>query len=912
MRPSTKTTNLAPARTDLLGRNLELARLRELFHAGRLVTVIGTGGIGKTRLAREFGRQAVPDYPGGVWMLELAKFSTGEEALRELAEMFGVGFGGASSALQPILETLRHKPPTLLVLDNLEHLIDEIADPIARILDRTRDVQILATSREPIRIGGEQRFKLSPLGQEAAVTLFMQRAQEVSPGFQMDEATTRTVADLVDRLDRLPLAIELAASRVNVLPPAQLVDRLTSRMRALRAKERDRPERHETLAATIEWSWELLTEPQRRGLALCSVFRGGFTLDALEVVAEHDAPEDLVEDLLERSLLEFDDTERGRRFHLFEMVRSTAEQKLAEMGPEGTSAKATALADAAFARHAQYYVQLIENTPPQKIYLRRDELPNLFIAQRRATDPATLTAVVLATGRVLRLFGGARLIEDALSELLGRRDLTHVSRLLLLRAIAAREGGDLASAYSDAREAIDTATDPADAADAQIVAGRILTEQGDFDGAAQRLAQGLDLATSANAIHLEVIALGDLAEHAVARGDFERAAQLHDDAVRRARAAGDDVMLGRALLNLATVQRRLLRSHEALTNLEESLALHAKVGDDRYRALAFAALGETRASLGDAEGAFDAFTLAQEFARNLGDSAVETRALLGMADLNEGDAAARTYLIRAVKLNEGPKGRGQEQEVSPHWRDEVIPRCHLALHDLLTFQPTLARPQLRRAISLVPDARWRGLLWGYLALSYAVAQELDPAEEALANLEEHWPEPADGLDARFFRAFVTLVAAGSAAKPSDVEQLTAQLDAMRPTSATWHDHDPVAMLAKIAQRIFHVAQRTLTVSRDGRRFAPPGADDVDFSRRGPLRKIIVALAHARVARPGEGLSPDDVLEAGWPGERVTQEAGAARVYSAVRTLRTHGLEEVLLTQDDGYLIDPDVAIVWTD
>jgi len=129
----------------------------------------------------------------------------------------------------------------------------------------------------------------------------------------------------------------------------------------------------------------------------------------------------------------------------------------------------------------------------------------------------------------------------------------------------------------------------------------------------------------------------------------------------------------------------------------------------------------------------------------------------------------------------------------------------------------------------------------------------------------------------------------------------------------WSAHDPVVVLAEVMEQLFGpAAARVLGVSRDGRRFVPPGQDEVDFSRRGPLRKIIVALAEARQARPGEGLSPDDILEAGWPGDIVTAEAGAARVYSAIRTLRTHGLEEVLLTQDDGYLIDPNVAIHWLD
>lgn len=907
-RPTTKTTNLTPARTDLIGRNLELARLREIFATSRFVTVTGIGGTGKTRLAREFGQISVTDFPGGVWMVELAKFDGVDEALRELADMLGLGFADPATSVAPIIEALRNKPRTLVVFDNVEHLIDQIADPISRILDGTKDVCILATSREPVRIAGEQRFKLTPLGHEAAVRLFQRRATEVIPSFKLDDSNREVIEELVDRLDRLPLAIELAASRINVLPPEKLMERLSSRMHALRAKDRDRPERHETLAATIEWSWELLDKPQRDGLAQCSAFRGGFTLDALESVVDYSGfAEDLVEDLVERSLIEFEDGDYGRRFFLFEMVRSAAEAKLAQSGES----------EDVFARHAQFYVDLIERTSRPQLYERRPELPNLLAALRRVSDPDRKAGVVLAASRLLRLSGGVALVEETLSELVGvASDDKVVAALLMHRAVAVFERREVETALSDLDRAIDIAQkagDSATAADAFILKGLMLTDSNRDDEAREQLARGLEIARDTNDARLEASALGNLGISMSNEGKLKKAEAYFTEAVGKARLAKDDVLTGRSLMNLAVCQSIQRRWQEALANLEESLEFHERVGDDRYRGRAYNALGHVRARLGDVDAAFEAYTLGHEFAHNLGDREAETVALIGLGELGRSQSD-RTYLVKAVQLNEG----------GSHWNHEAKARSHLAVSDMLERRHELARPQFRRAIGLVADhdSRWSGLLWGYLALSYAMTADSDTALDALKHLRSAWVEYDESvLDSAVFGTVVEVVAAGTMANPGDVASLRRQVDALQEADLSefearapgWYEHHPGTTLKQLVESVFGPASAmTLAVARDGRRFIPPGEEEVDFSRRGPLRKIIVALAEAREESMGEGLSADDVLEAGWPGDIVTPDAGAARVYSAIRTLRANGLEDVLLTQDDGYLFDPDVAILWLD
>lgn len=909
MRQTTKTTNLTPARTDLIGRDLEVARLRELFGEGRLVTVTGLGGTGKTRLSREFGQLAVPDFPGGVWMVELANFDGVDEAMRELAQMLGLGFAGSASAVEPIIEALKNKPRTLVIFDNLEHLIDEIADPIARIIDRTKEVCVLATSREPLRIAGEQRFKLMPLSHEAAVKLFVRRATEVIPSFQLEDANREAIEELVDRLDRLPLAIELAASRISVLPPAQLVNRITERMTALRARDRDRPARHETIAATLEWSWDLLDEDQRKGLAQCAAFRGGFTLDALQHVVEYDGHyEDLIEDLVERSLVEFEDTDRGRRFYLFDLVRNAAEQKLAESGR----------ADDVYSRHAQYYATLVETTPPERIYERQQDLSNLLVALRRVTDDALKAKVAIAAARVLRLAASVPLIEETLSELMARvNDDRIAAQLLLFRAVAAFERRQLDDSIADSERAIQLAEQVGDletAADALTFHGFTLFSRGERDKGNAMLERGLDVARKARNPRLETVALGNLAIAASHSGELAKAEKLFEQAIARCREAGDEVLMGRSLMNLAICQTYQGRWQEAVTNLEESLKYLDRVEDDRHRGIAYNALGEVQAKLGDARKAYEAYSLGRDIAHALGNRTGETAALIGLGELG-GGVGDRTYLVQAVQLNEG----------SGTFVDEAIARSHLALHDFLGRRHELARPQLRRAIGLVAeqDPRWSGILWSYLALSYAMTQDSGSANEAFAAMTDAWSAEASEVAAlaalveNAVEVFVRGAAAGSDEVRELRETLASRSQDLRGSyahrAASWPDHEPFDALAALMDSVYGpVSATTLSVSRDGRRFIPPHGDEVDFSRRGPLRKIIVALAEAREERPGEGLSADDVLDAGWPGDIVTADAGAARVYSAIRTLRTNGLEEVLITQDDGYLIDPEVAILWLD
>jgi predicted ATPase/DNA-binding SARP family transcriptional activator len=345
--------NSLPAPLDeLIGRAEALAELRTLIPAGRLLTLVGPGGVGKTRLAAAAaGEQTRPD---GVHLVELAPLPPGDTRVAE--QVLGVlglheAPGPAGSAADRLVAALRHRE-MLLVLDNCEHVIGAAAALAGRLLRDAPGVSVLATSREPLLLSGERIWEVGPLAlaadpadvdsvrRSAAARLFAARATAQTRGFRLDERTAPAVAQLCRRLDGLPLALELAATRVRALGVQGVVDRLDDRFRLLTTRQRDVPERQRTLTAVIGWSWDLLDPPDRAVLARLSVFRDGCTPEAAERVCDADL--DAVDRLVERSLVV---AEPGPRYRLLESVAEFGAGRL----PDATAIRA---------RHADYYLEL--------------------------------------------------------------------------------------------------------------------------------------------------------------------------------------------------------------------------------------------------------------------------------------------------------------------------------------------------------------------------------------------------------------------------------------------------------------------------------------------------------------------------------------------------------------------------
>ena len=395
--------NLRPAATSLIGRESEVAEISAALGAHRLVTLTGVGGVGKTRLALEVGGRLVDEFPDGVWVFELAAVADPDAVPDAVAAVLGITQQPGQSMSESVAAALEGRV-RLLIFDNCEHVRDTTADLVEAILAHSATVKILATSREGLGVADEQLWLVPSLDVGAgvdspAVSLFVERAHSVSSRFSVahpDEAAA--VLEICRRVDGIPLAIELAASRMASMTTIEVRDRLHQRFRLLVGSRRAL-ERHQTLRQAVAWSYDLLDGAERALLDRCSVFAGGFNLESTCAIIDSDddlAVLDLLDALVRKSLLIADRSAGRTRYSMLETIRQFAEEQLA------TSAASDELRIA----HARYYagreadVLALWDSPRQREAYTwfGTEMPNLRTAFRWAADWGDLdTAVTLAT-----------------------------------------------------------------------------------------------------------------------------------------------------------------------------------------------------------------------------------------------------------------------------------------------------------------------------------------------------------------------------------------------------------------------------------------------------------------------------------------------------------------------------------
>lgn len=372
-RPGGPRHNLPVALTSFIGRGRELREVTGLLDRHRLVTLTGAGGAGKTRLAIEAASAHADACPDGVWLVELAGLDEAALVPAEVASALGLTLRSRRSALEGLGAQLAGWD-ALLVLDNCEHLVTACAVLAEHLLGTGPRLRVLATSREPLRVGGEVTWRVpslvlpdrahrrdpAELMAYESVRLFCERAADVAPGFALDADNAEAVTDICLRLDGMPLALELAAARVGALSPAQIADRLTDSLAVLTAGSRTALDRQQTLRATLRWSHDLLTDDERRLFRRLAVFAGSFPLEGAEAVAAGDGIDardvaDLLGRLVDKSLVVTDEERGGYRYRLLETMRQYANELLAEAGE----------APALRARHFTYNLNLAAAADPE-------------------------------------------------------------------------------------------------------------------------------------------------------------------------------------------------------------------------------------------------------------------------------------------------------------------------------------------------------------------------------------------------------------------------------------------------------------------------------------------------------------------------------------------------------------------
>jgi predicted ATPase len=574
-------TNLPAERSVFVGRERELATVAGLVRSARLVTLTGVGGVGKTRLAIRAASGLAPEFPGGVWIVELAPLIDAALVPSTMASAVGASALGGLDPAEAVCRYLAHRR-ALVVLDNCEHVIEAAAGLVDRMLGAAPRVRVLATSREALDVVGESAWRVPSLsldtddGAGDAVALFAERAAQVLPGFSLTDPAARDAAVAVcRRLDGIPLAIELAAARAKVMSVDQIAAHLDERFRLLTRGGRTAVARQQTLQGAIDWSYELLAAQERGLFETLGVFAGDFDLAAVAAVAGLDEFDvlDLIERLVDKSMVEAQPSRN--RYRLLETLRQYAWDRLVLAGRLGDGRDA----------HAAYFVELAaeqarrtrEGEAHTAILDRLEaEYDNLraalawLIEEHRADEAARMVHRLIGLFNIRHPGEGYAWLRQvvAIAEGLPARSR---ARLLGDTAWAAMNAGDTDALYSYAHKAIDVGGDDAPAVAHYLLGRRHLSTKLDYAAAGDHVRRALATARATGDLTTEAMATADLVLLAADLGDQAEVRRLAPEAIAQSERLGIPTIVAVAYTNAGLGLARVGALQEAGVMFERGL-----------------------------------------------------------------------------------------------------------------------------------------------------------------------------------------------------------------------------------------------------------------------------------------------------------------------------------------------------
>jgi len=879
-------------RTPFIGRERERNLLRdELARGTALLTVSGPSGIGKTRLVRHVLSEIGDRFEGGAFFCDL---STSRER-RDVEAAVSRTLGLSDLHGEALTRAIGNRGAVLFVLDNLDGVARQIGPVLGNWIDGSLHLQIIATSILPVEIEGEVRFDLGPLETDDAVALYLERARRAWAGRVFTERDAPSVEELVGRLDRIPLAIELAAARVRVLPPQELLSRIDQRFEILRQRGDGETtnDRHSSLLGALQLTWDLLGEDEKRTLAKASIFEGGFTHDAAKaVIGEEDGRGiiDLLGDLRSKALLQLEESEPAR-FHLFESIRDFGAKELRRMGlyeetllrharffaEEGEqqasrcegpdAASATAWLQAERENLHAILVRCVEEAPD--LAARAGLAASALLRAEGNASPATHHHMKI-TVDAARLSGDRRLLAKALGDyaLIRRQGKGQKDRALLEEALAlARESGD--------RELI---------ADLLVHSASVAWLARSFERTRSDLEEAVAICQEVHLPLIEARALLGLGALAFEAMDFEEVDRLYERSSRIVQRHGFHRYWRLAQGWVAMLWCDQGRFRESREMLHGTLRGCREAGDRLREAIALTGISSLELAAGNFDEADRASEEALEIYRSLSDRWGEGLCLANFANA----ALARGELKRAeTLLQEGLRSTRDRRPQTSH----ASMLLFAAVLEARLGNPEDARRNLEEARAVFREPSVRRFL--------TVAETMEGSIE-LAEARRLPPNQVAKRNALVRAARGRL----ARAKSPQAIRCASLFEAIRLL-----EQDLAAWEADFGAEESEGAVQALKVGPDSKWYELPGTGRVDLRRRLSLRRLLEALVERRLAAPGTALDPHELFDAGWPGVQLHPESAVSRVYLSIWKLRDSGLSEVLLNQTDGYLLDPDVPVL---